>query len=86
MSFITPWGLYRYKRNAMGLINAGDEHNRRGDEALIGLKNVKKIVEDILIYDEDYNTHLKRVKRLYEDVRSLASPSVEESLWWQSHR
>lgn len=61
MVFITPWGLYRYKRNAMGLINAGYEHNRCGDEAIAGIENVKKIVEDILIYDIDLETHLRRV-------------------------
>ena len=33
-TFITPWGAYRFRRNAMGLISAGDEHHRRGDEAL----------------------------------------------------
>lgn len=64
MAFITPWGLYRYKRNAMGLINAGDEHNRRGDDAIAGIPNVKKIVEDILIYDEDFTTHIKRVREV----------------------
>ena len=35
-TFITPWGAYRFRRNVMGLISAGDEHNRRGDEALAG--------------------------------------------------
>lgn len=64
MAFITPWGLYRYKRNAMGLVNAGDEHNRRGDDAIAGIGNIKKIVEDILIYDEDYNTHAARVREV----------------------
>lgn len=66
MAFITEWGLYRYKRNAMGLINAGDEHNRRGDEALKGIKQVKKIVEDILIYDVDYESHIRRVRKVLE--------------------
>ena len=40
-----PWGAYRFRRNVMGLISAGDEHNRRGDEALAGLDNVQKVVE-----------------------------------------
>ena len=31
---LTPWGAYRFKRNPMGLISAGDEHNHRGDLAL----------------------------------------------------
>ncbi len=65
-TFITPWGHYRFKRNVMGLINAGDEHNMRGDRALEGVPNVKKIVEDVLIYDEDYDTHIKRINEVLE--------------------
>src|SRR3989442_1591458 len=48
----------------MGLISAGDEHNRRGDEALIGIDNVEKIVEDILVYDSDLDSHIKRVQEV----------------------
>ena len=40
-TFITPWGAYHFRRNVMGLISAGDEHNRRGDEALAGLDNIQ---------------------------------------------
>ncbi|QQP51822.1 Transposon Tf2-6 polyprotein [Caligus rogercresseyi] len=38
--------MFRYLRNAMGLISAGDEFNRRGDDAIAGIPNVKKIVEE----------------------------------------
>ncbi len=61
-TFITPWGHFGFKRNAMGLASARDEHNMRGEMAIQGIPNVKKIVEDILIYDKDYDTHLKRVR------------------------
>ena len=60
-TFITHWGAYRFRRNVMGLISAGDEHNRRGDEALAGLGNVQKVVENVIIYDTDLDTHLHRV-------------------------
>ncbi len=65
-TFITQWGHYRFKRNVMGLISAGDEHNLRGDRALDGIKNVRKVVEDILIYDKDYDEHIERVKQVLE--------------------
>ncbi|ODN00004.1 Transposon Tf2-6 polyprotein [Orchesella cincta] len=65
-TFITPWGCFRYCRNVMGLISAGDEHNRRGDEAIKGISNVEKIVEDILIYDDDLETHTKRVMEVIQ--------------------
>ena len=61
-TFLTPWGPYRFKRNVMGLISAGDEHNRRSDDAFAGMENVVKVVEDVLIFDADFNTHVERVK------------------------
>ena len=63
-TFITPWGVYHFRRNVMGLISAGDEHNRRGDEALAGLENVQKVVEDVLIYDTDLEARVGRVREV----------------------
>ena len=63
-TFMTPWGAYRFKRNVMGLISAGDEHNRRGDEALNSIKNVVKVVEDVLIFDNDFDAHVERVRQV----------------------
>ncbi|QQP58209.1 Transposon Tf2-6 polyprotein [Caligus rogercresseyi] len=43
-----------------------DEFNRRGDDAIARIPNVKKIVEDIIIYDKDEDTHLQRVKEVIQ--------------------
>lgn len=51
---MTPWGTVRLKRNdVMGLVSAGDEHNRRTDEAFAGMDNVAKVAADILIDGEE---------------------------------
>ena len=63
-TFMTPWGAYRFKRNVMGLISAGDEHNRRGDDALAGVDNVVKVVEDVLVFDADLDSHIARVQEV----------------------
>ena len=60
----SPWGTYRFRRNVMGQISAGDEHNRRGDEALAGLGKVQKVVEDVLIYDTDLEAHVGCVREV----------------------
>lgn len=70
-TFITPWGCYRFKRNVMSLISAGDEHNRRGDEALKGIPNVEKIVEDMIIFNSDLNTHIKQVNDVIRRCKEL---------------
>ena len=49
----------------MGLISARDEHNRRGDDALAGLDNVRKIVEDVITYDRDFTSHVNRVRQVF---------------------
>ena len=48
----------------MGLISAGDEHNRRGDDALAGVDNVVKVVEDVLVFDADLDSHIARVQEV----------------------
>ena len=65
-TFITPWGANLFKRNVIGLISAGDEHSRRGDEALKGIENVVKVVkdEDVLIDDNDFDAHVERVRQV----------------------
>ena len=60
-TFITPWGRYKFLRAPMGLSISGDEYNRRGDEALQSIKNTVKIVDDILVFDDDYQQHLNNV-------------------------
>ncbi|QQP51098.1 Transposon Tf2-6 polyprotein, partial [Caligus rogercresseyi] len=93
MTFNTPWGMFRYLRNAMGLISAGDEFNRRGDDAIAGIPNVKKIVEDIIIYDKDEDTHLQRVKEVIQrcDEHGITlgrrkSTIAEPSVTWCGYR
>ena len=65
-TFLTPWGAFRFKRNVMGLISAGDEHNRRGDEALTGIKNMQKVVEDIIIFNDDLPSHIESVRQVLQ--------------------
>ena len=59
--FITPWGRYRFNRAVMGLVSAGDEYNRRGDQALGDVPRTIKVVDDILAYDATYAEHLVHI-------------------------
>ncbi|QQP57351.1 Uncharacterized protein FKW44_002300 [Caligus rogercresseyi] len=53
----------------MGLSSAGNEFNRVTDSALEGIGNLKKIVDDVLIDDNDMEEHLARVRRFLERCR-----------------
>ena len=64
LHFITPFGKYTYKRCPMGLVSSGDEFSRRVDEALAGLENMSKVMDDLLLHDATYEEHIKRVLQL----------------------
>lgn len=53
----------------MGLSSAGDEHNRRGDEAMLGLKNIEKVVEDVIIFNKDFKDHVSCVEEVLKRCR-----------------
>ena len=60
-TFITPYGRFRFCRGPMGFVATGDEFCRRGDVALSGVQQCVKVVDDILLWDEHFDTHLQRV-------------------------
>jgi hypothetical protein len=68
-TFITPCGRFMFLRGTMGLNATGDEYNRRGDEAVGDLQNIVKVVDDILIFDDDFDIHVTRVRQLLERCR-----------------
>ena len=86
-TFLTPYGRYMYRRGPMGFAATGDAFCLRGDAALQGVRNCVKVVDDVLLYDEDYKTHLSRVYEVLQRCRragitlnaskfTLAAPSV----------
>lgn len=86
-TFITPYGRFRYLRGPMGFSATGDAFCLRGDKALQGVMNCVKVVDDILLYDEDYLTHLQRLDNVLSKCRTygitlnadkfvLAAPTV----------
>ena len=50
MTFITPWGRYRYRRTPMGYCSASDAYTRRFDEAIRDIPRKFKCVDDTLLY------------------------------------
>ena len=86
-TFITPYGRYRHCRGPMGFAATGDAFCLRGDRALQGIQQCVKVVDDILLYDEDLTQHLERVYAVLSRCRAhgitlnkdkfvVAAPSV----------
>ena len=63
-TFLTPWGRYQFLRGSMGLSSTGDEYCRRGDIAIAGLRNVEKVMDDMIVFDDSFEQHVERVRAL----------------------
>lgn len=68
-TFITPFGRYRFLRNPQGFIAAGDEFNMQIDLAFEGIPRMAKVVDDILVYDNDFQDHVQHVRQVLDRAR-----------------
>ena len=68
-TFITPWGRYKFLRRPMGFVSTSDEFSRRMDNALEGVKDCTKVVDDLLVRSETYEEHLERVREILLRLR-----------------
>ena len=77
-AFVTPDGKYEFLRMPFGMKNSGATLVRGLRKLLNGLKNVDSYIDDIIIYTEDWDTHLNILKKLFQrlkDAQLTARPS-----------
>ena len=60
--FITPFGTYKFLRAPFGICSILERYNQRMDEAFSGL-NYRKVVDDVLIFDCDFDKLITRVRQ-----------------------
>ncbi|XP_064116655.1 uncharacterized protein K02A2.6-like [Macrobrachium nipponense] len=68
-TFITPYGRFQHCRGPMGFSATSDANCLRGDMALQGVPNCVKVVDDILLSDEDLPSHLQHVHQMLTRCR-----------------
>jgi predicted aspartyl protease len=75
--FNTPFGRYRWLRMPFGICSAPEEYTRRQEQALEGLRGVKSIADDMLVYGVgeteeeaiiDHNNNLRNLMRRCEEM------------------
>ena len=66
MTFITPFGCYKYLRAPYGLSSIAEHYNRRMAEAFEGLTGFRRIVDDIVIYDRDEASHMDHMRQFLQ--------------------
>ena len=65
-TFSTPFGRFQYRRLPFGVTHAGDDCSRRVSDIFDNLPNSRRIIEDVLIFSENYEEHLELVRTLFE--------------------
>ena len=65
-TFITPFGRYMFCSAPFGICSILERYNWHMDEALIGIQNIHKIVDGIIIYDRTYEENVKHVREVLE--------------------
>ena len=68
-TFMTPQGRYKFLRAPMGLSSTGDEYCRRHSAAIGGHPNMQKVMDDVLLYNNNFEEHVKSVKNFLELCR-----------------
>lgn len=70
-SFITPFGLYRFKRMPFGLKNAPSTFQRLVNRFRIGIPNVLILayLDDLIIISETFESHLKDIKLVFDRLK-----------------
>merc|ERR1712015_330049 len=63
---VTPWGLYNFKRLAMGLQNSAQSFQRLVDSVIGDMPDVYCYLDDILIYSKDQASHTKTLDELFK--------------------
>jgi len=56
-TFVTPFGLYRYKRAPQGFVSSGDAYNRRFDAIYADFERKERCVDDVIHYDVGLKAH-----------------------------
>ena len=62
-TFITPWGRFRYKTAPQGYLASGDAYTHRYDKITMEFKDIKRVIDDTLLYSKDIVTSFHHVAK-----------------------
>ena len=63
-TFITPFGRYMYLRAPYGICSISEHYDRRMDEVFAEVQNFRKIVDDVVVFDQDEKKHVEHVREI----------------------
>ena len=60
-TFLTPWGHYRYMRAPLGYLASGDAYTHRYNRVIVGFRNIKRVIDDTLLYAKNLEEAFRQV-------------------------
>lgn len=65
-TFLTPFGRYKYLRAPYGISSISDHYNRRMHECFVNMKDFARVVDDVIVYDNNINEHYTHVEKFLQ--------------------
>ncbi|XP_043659792.1 uncharacterized protein K02A2.6-like [Drosophila teissieri] len=81
-TFITPRGLFRYKRLMFGINAAPEIFQRRLEELLSSCENVMNYIDDVIIFgnsEQEHDAAVKKVRKVFKEYNILLND--EKCIW-----
>ena len=66
LTFLIPWGRYRYCVAPMGYLASGDEYTQRFTEITKAIENKRTIVDDLVVFSKDTKTNFYDVCKMLQ--------------------
>lgn len=85
-TFITPLGLFRYKRLMFGVNSAPEIFQRRLEELLSPCKNVMNYIDDIIIFGTNERDHDEAVQKVKDVIKVNNIFLNEEKCVWKTQQ
>ena len=79
-TFITPFGHFKYLRASYGLSSIAEHYNRRMAEAFEGQTGFRRVVDDVIIYDKDIESHVEHIKQFLQRCKERQI-SINKDKW-----
>ena len=77
-AFVTPAGLFQFRKMPFGLVNAPATFSRMMRLVLNGLENTHNFIDDVLVHTETWDEHVRTIRALLSRLREVgltAKPS-----------
>ena len=70
-AFVTPFGLFQYCVLPFGMVNAPPTFQRLMDKIIEGLHNVRVYIDDLIIFNSSWESHIKTLHSLFDRLNQF---------------